>query len=220
VAKILKAFDIQSPEHGRSFEVHLVEGLDPAHLDFIKTSWSPVLASRRNLAILGYHSLPAVQQDFDAWTRKLGMHGAADAHWLWDQKCAAAPAANRKVYGLLNGADVEAAMLLKFGETCRLDGADEPLVYVDYVSTAPWNRGQIQSPPRFNGLGTILVGAAVAISLAEGLEGRCGLHSLASAEGFYRRIGMSDLGVDAAKNLRYFEYSASAGKKFIEGDRK
>jgi hypothetical protein len=50
-----------------------------------------------------------------------------------------------------------------------------------------------------------------------GFEGRCGLHSLSHAEGFYRGIGMSDLGIDSDySSLRYFELSEAAARKFKE----
>jgi hypothetical protein len=60
-----------------------------------------------------------------------------------------------------------------------------------------------------------MVGAAVEISRLAGMEGRCGLHSLSQAEGFYRRIGMQDLGLDAGYDgLRYFEFDAAGAANF------
>jgi hypothetical protein len=37
---ILRSYDIDSPQLGRSFKVDLAEGLDVAHLDFIGTQWA------------------------------------------------------------------------------------------------------------------------------------------------------------------------------------
>ena len=62
----------------------------------------------------------------------------------------------------------------------------------------------------------MLLGTAVAISQMQGLDGRCGLHSLPLAEGFYRRAGMQDLGIDPKyHDLRYFEFDAAAARAFI-----
>lgn len=221
MTKIISSFNVESLELKKVFKLDVVEGLDDSHLDCIKSRWTPLLTASKDRAILAYFSLPTANQTPDAWNEKESLHGIPDAHWDWPQKCAAAPATNRVVYGILNGDDVEAAMVLKFGIPSRLDGSGAPLIYIDYVSTAPWNRPQIQAPQRFSGLGKVMFGSAVTISDARGLEGRCGLHSLAPAEGFYRRLGMSDLGPDPAKdNLRYFELDANAARNLINGDEK
>jgi hypothetical protein len=104
-------------------------------------------------------------------------------------------------------------MLLLFGKISRDPTTPVAVVYVDYLAVAPWNRKVVQHPQRFKNLGTVMLGAAVATSISTGLDGRCGLHSLPQSEGFYRRIGMSDLGIDPAyASLRYFEFSAQAAK--------
>jgi hypothetical protein len=121
----------------------------------------------------------------------------------------------RHVLSLLNLNDVEAAMLLLSGKTSRDPSASLPILYVDYVAVAPWNRKAFQNPQRFHHLGTVMLGAAVAFSRTLGLDGRCGLHSLPQSEGFYARIGMRDFGLDAGyDSLRYFEFDAASAQKF------
>ena len=106
-------------------------------------------------------------------------------------------------------------MLLLAGKTSRARPAGQELVYIDYVATAPWNRRQIQDPERLRGVGSLLVGTAVEASRMKGLDGRCGLHSLPSAEPFYRKIGMKDFGADASYHgLVYFEFDAAAAHAF------
>jgi GNAT superfamily N-acetyltransferase len=126
-------------------------------------------------------------------------------------------AANRFL-AILDGPSVEAMMLIDLSKASRLQtGSYTPLVYVDNVAVAPWNRPQIQTVPRYRGLGKLMLGAAVSLAIEEGMDGRCGLHSLVQAEGFYLRAGMQDLGLDAAvENLRYFEFSPTAARKFLE----
>jgi hypothetical protein len=84
------------------------------------------------------------------------------------------------------------------------------------LAVAPWNRRQISLSPRFRGLGKVLMNIAVTISTEEGMQGRCGLHSLLQAEGFYKQIGMQDLGLDDAEKLKYFEFSPDGAKRFLE----
>lgn len=90
------------------------------------------------------------------------------------------------------------------------------LVFIEYLETAPWN--QRSGPQQYEGLGSLLVGAAVQISIDEGFAGRIGLHSLPQADGFYQRIGMTDLGQDPdCHNLHYFEFTPTAAQHFQKG---
>lgn len=215
MAVILESYEIDSPQHGRPFKVHLVEGLDGAHIDFIEQEWEPLLQRQYDLALLNFFSLPEASRTEDKWIEILGNFGVEDSHWRWRAKCDVALATNRRILALVNDGDVEAAVCLFPGHKSRSNGL--PLVYIDYIAVAPWNRKKIQVPPRFEKLGTVLLGAAIAMSMSVGFDGRCGLHSLRQAEGFYRRLGMEDFGVDAAySSLRYFEFSNQGAKNFIE----
>lgn len=87
----------------------------------------------------------------------------------------------------------------------RLDHHGQ-LVYVHYIATAPWNRGNANGPGRFRGVGTSLMIRAILISRELGCEGRLGLHSLRSSDGFYNALGFHSLGSDAAHyGMSYFE---------------
>lgn len=216
MATVLESFDIDSPEHGKPFRVDLAEGMDAGHVDFIEQRWAPVLKRQYDLALLHFFQLPPNQQTEEKWEEVLGAFGAPDEHWQWRTKCTIAPGTNRQVLSLLNASNVEAAMVLLSGKRSR-DVPPRPIVYVDFVAVAPWNRREIQSPQRFRHLGTVLLGAAVARSFALGLDGRCALHSLTQSEGFYRRIGMTDLGIDARYgSLRYFEFTNQSARTFID----
>lgn len=98
---------------------------------------------------------------------------------------------------------------------CEPSQAGQHLVYVDYLETAPWNQQKIVSVPEFGGIGTVFLRAAVEISRDEGFHGRIGLHSLPQSEDFYRRLEMSELGGDPAKqNLKYFEMTSRQADAF------
>lgn len=215
MATILDSFDIDSPQHGKPFKIDLAEGLDQSHLNFMESQWAPAIRHQYDLALLHYFQLSAQDQTPEEWREISGQFEVQDQHWQWRAKCSIAEGTKRRIFSLLNGGEVEAAMALLSGESSRDPAAPLPIQYVDFVAVAPWNRKTFQNPQRFRGLGTVMLGAAVELSRAAGFDGRCGLHSLPQSEGFYRRIGMRDFGVDVAYfSLRYFEFDAQAARKF------
>ena len=91
-------------------------------------------------------------------------------------------------------------------------------MYVDYVEVAPWNRTAppIQAP-RFGGVGTLLISAAIRMSMGQAARGCVGLHSLPSAEEFYRvRCGMTRIGPDPSYyDLVYYEYPEGVSAQWL-----
>ncbi|AFL89334.1 hypothetical protein Terro_3104 [Terriglobus roseus DSM 18391] len=139
-------------------------------------------------------------------------------HWDWEQK-------TRRVQGLLAfqsfavmaQGKTQGLMRVELNHTGRMAvQVGKPLVYVEYLEVAPWNRGAC-ADQRFRGVGTALMTAAVDLSLAEGFGGRTALHSLPQAESYYRDVcGMTDLGPDKNyDDLRYFEMTVQQAAKFI-----
>ena len=101
---------------------------------------------------------------------------------------------------------------------CRIDSqTGQHLVYVEFVENAPWNRPELFTPPRYRGVGSILIRAAVALSEESEFHGRIGLHSLPQADGFYANTcGMTDLGTDPDRGgLRYFEMTPEQARAFV-----
>lgn len=91
------------------------------------------------------------------------------------------------------------------------------IVYVEYIESAPWNRAELFDSPRYQGVGSILIAAAVSLSAELEFKGRVGLHSLPQADAFYTdTCGMTDLGPDLNyRGLRYFEMTPVQAQKFI-----
>jgi GNAT superfamily N-acetyltransferase len=117
------------------------------------------------------------------------------------------------------GGEPQGLMLLKTdGVFARLpDQSDKPLVEVQYLSAAPWNLGMILARPRFRGVGTILMRAAIETSVDLEFKGRIALRALPQAEGFYDRLGMTCLGRDIDKeNLKYYEMTPEQALAFFE----
>ena len=103
-------------------------------------------------------------------------------------------------------------------QRCRLeDQAGKNLVYVEYVENAPWNRKELFDSPRYRGVGSLLMRAAIEASRHEGFKGRIGLHSLPQADTFYaKKCGMTDLGMDPDYSLmHYFEMTQEQAEAFV-----
>lgn len=141
-----------------------------------------------------------------------------DSHWDWRRKSrvlggllgyhAFALVCRKELQGLMLTNDVTAARLREqFGK---------PLIYVEFVATAPWNRPEMESPPRYRGVGQVFILAAVESSRDAGFKGRIGLHSLPKAEDFYgQRCGLTRLGPDSShQNLTYFEMTETQAEAF------
>ena len=187
---------------GASVSAELFDRITQANLDDWVREWRPAmtgLVADLRAAGANTSSLPQT------------------AHWDWEQKV-------RRVEGLLafrNFAVVaegktQGLMRVELNQTGRVSAqAGKPLVYIEYLEVAPWNRGDV-SGQRFRGVGSALVSAAVELSLIEGFAGRVALHSLPQAEGYYRDVcGMTDLGLDPSyDNLRYFEMTAEQAAEF------
>jgi hypothetical protein len=140
-------------------------------------------------------------------------------HWNWEAKVAeSARLLSCPTLAIECEGETQGLMLLKtdghFAELASEKG--KPLVYVTYLATAPWNLAAIVEKPRFAGIGTVMLRAAVQFSLDVEFKGRLGLHSLPQAEGFYECHGLHDLGVDPDKeHLKYYELSPEAAAKFL-----
>jgi len=128
------------------------------------------------------------------------------AHWNWAAKFDAL-SEEGEFLAIEQGGLIEGLMLLRFDRRARLRQQQEAsLIYVDYLEVAPWNLAVLNPTPRYRGVGSLLIQIARQVSQDYGWQGRIGLHSLPQSEGFYRRAGLDDLGVDANYGgLRYFE---------------
>ena len=111
-------------------------------------------------------------------------------------------------------------MIVTSGKRSRFEvGEKRELVYVDYVEVAPWNRAGWKPQRLFAFIGSVFLGIASDLSLDRGFEGRIGLHSLPQANGFYRRMGLLDLGPDPDyEDLHYFEMTSGTARTSEFGD--
>lgn len=187
---------------GNYVPAELIESIDEAHLQAVDTTWMPVLLRR-------------LQQLVDQGTPRADW--PQSSHWDWRQK-------TERIKGLLAfrtlaltcEGQLQGLMQVNTASVSRLpDQTGKHLTYIDYLESAPWNRLEVVTQPKFKGVGSVLMRAAIEISREEGFQGRIGLHSLPRSEPFYGRCGMSDLGIDGNyENLRYFEMTSAQAAKF------
>lgn len=119
-----------------------------------------------------------------------------DHHWIW-----------RKIVGELRldlaqdalaiksaSGNVEGAMTYRIDARSQLEPG-EGVVYVDRLATAPRNRPWLIDPPKYRGVGSVLLLGAVRESYALGLGGRVWLTSLPSerTRQFYRSRGFQEI---------------------------
>lgn len=147
-------------------------------------------------------------------------HWPQSRHWDWRRKVEALqemlayPGFSIVCDGLTQGMMIVDTTTKR----CRIDSQKgQHLVYVNFVENAPWNRAELFDPPRYRGVGSILIRAAVTLSDEWEFHGRIGLHSLPQANGFYANsCGMTDLGTDSDyEGLRYFEMTPEQARAFI-----
>lgn len=195
--------------NGAPVEGELRDAIQDAQLIDWQTRWQPALIGV--LKELTKRGVPPAQ-----WPQSW--------HWDWRAKMT-------QVEGLLafRGFSVvsqgvtQGLMRVDLNQVARAPvHVGKPLVYVDYLEVAPWNRSDLGQTPRLKGVGTALLVAAVVLSEQEGFAGRIGLHSLPQADAFYRdRCAMTDLGPDKSysRHLRYFEMTAEDAQTFLGEER-
>lgn len=194
-------------EDGALVEATLIDGVQPEDLVFVeRDSWGPQRAQIRG-------KLRAASVPRPEWPQSL--------HWDWSRKAPELGLLEVTGFGILCDDDWQAIMLTKTATYSARLAADKgkPLVYIDYIETAPWNWPipAVAAKGRYKGVGSILIREAVKQSLREGFQGRTGLHALPQAETLYHRCGMTAVGRDEKKqDLLYFEFSPAQAKDFLE----
>lgn len=217
MSELIGSHQVYSAETGSTVDIDFYRDVDDAQSSRIHNRWNPILTDRHNIVVLRFLQLH--KPDQADWDALLHEYGVPDAKWHWpDLISETRGRTTHATFCIEAQREIQAVMRVDLTARCRLSGqTGQHLVYVERIAVAPWNRRQIQNPPFLTGLGKIMLGVAVSLSLDEGWDGRTGLHSLVQAEGFYKRIGMSDLGIDPShERLRYFEFSSSSARKFLE----
>jgi len=147
-------------------------------------------------------------------------HWPQNRHWNWRDKITSIEKSlGNPSFAIVCHGVTQAMMITDLRRRGRIESQKgDHLVYVDYLEAAPWNRpGLSESPPRYKGAGSLMIGLAIKLSIEEGFKGRIALHSLPQANDFYaNKCGMTDLGPDQHyENLRYFEMTTEQAETYI-----
>jgi hypothetical protein len=169
---------------------------------------------------IGRESVVATQKAFTQFHSRNG--GKAEhAHWDWGKKFQLTIdySLTYRMLGIECGGQIQGLMLIASGKNCRIENQKgKNLVYVDYLSAAPWNSKASTPTPKYKLVGKVLLQAAIELSEDEDFKGRIGLHSLPQSETWYTNCGMTDLGLDSNyQNLRYFEMTPEQAEAFKHG---
>ncbi len=143
--------------------------------------------------------------------------GEGDNHWLW-RKIVGANHARLTWEALAvqsaSGA-IEGAIAYRIDVESQLQPG-KGAVYVDRIATAPRNRPWVVETPKYQGIGSVLLLAAVRHSYLLGLGGRVWLTSLPSerTRKFYLDRGF-ELIFEDADGMVDFELPAAAAEKWL-----
>lgn len=100
----------------------------------------------------------------------------------------------------------------------KMNRDGEPIVFVEYIATAPWNRPDnilTKNKGQFSLIGSYLLRCAVDLSQTLGYEGRIALESEPEAMEFYEQVGMENKGATDAE-YAYFEFNKNNALSFIK----
>lgn len=175
--------------------------LDQKNFDDFKTLWLPMLEEAR--------------RRFASWEDAAQVE-AQDSHWEWVEKAIEAERImGRDTFAVECAGVTQGLMLVDVAFGQLPDQSGKELVYIELLATAPWNRPKLDPAARYKGVGRVLVGTAISLSVDLGFAGRVGLHSLPQSESWYRTVGFTDVEFDSAKDMRYFEMTQADAQSFV-----
>lgn len=158
-------------------------------------------------------SHPGIEGNSELFIEQIRLNRLDDLNWNWTNKALVCNSDDYKWFFLEADGKIQAACIIYFPKISRLDG--EPIFYVDYVATAYWNRGRPGHSKKFGHVCRKLIAYASSYG-SEELGYRAGfcLHSIPTAESYYRNLGLSEYDHDEDKeNLRYYEAPQDVAKK-------
>jgi hypothetical protein len=197
-------------------EIYL--GLDERHLRDHEFSWRPPMLQAVRSAKAACSDAKG-NVDAAKFVVELARLRVEDFHWDWRRLnaifaarsgcCAVAIECDGHAQGLMIiDTENHASRLLPKGQT---------IAYVEFLTSAPWNRGTFIPTVQFGLTGYALIATAISISRRNSLDGRVGLHSVSGSVSFYaQKCGMTSFGPDATKKgLVYLEMSTQQADAFL-----
>ncbi|MFD1122441.1 GNAT family N-acetyltransferase [Methylophilus flavus] len=187
---------------GAKVDALLHENIDTTFAKLADDTWETFLSKEKEAAALKGMPEPMLEHDHWRWEHKIGLSANLLSMPSFGVECDDQP------QGIM--------LLFTDGYLSKSKATlHQPLVYLPYISTAPWNLPGFTSEPKYRGVGTILLSAAIQTSMELGFKGRLGLYSLPGAESFYECYKFESLGIDTRSSLKYYELSAESAAEFL-----
>jgi len=95
----------------------------------------------------------------------------------------------------------------------------KPLVYVEFLESAPWNLKDTCEDPRYGLIGVRLLEVVVRLSIDEGFHGRVGLLALPQVGSFYEKYLMTQVEGAGKSGMKYYEMTRDNAKRFLGEER-
>lgn len=158
--------------------------------------------------------IPNLNQESTNLKDLLFEYNIEDVHWTWNSKSNQCSSEFIWLICIIDST-IEGIIIIK--HPFRSFIYEHDIFYIDYLASAPWNRNSKINVPIYNGVGRLIIKAALKV-FNESFKYPPGfnLHSLKRAESYYRKLGMEELDLDPQKqNLRKFEMKDEGCKKFL-----
>lgn len=205
--EIIGQVEILNLRTGKPEDASLYNGISEKHINDFEKLWRPILLKKEK-EIRSRHTNSGIL-DKITYLEELGVFGIQDCHWNWKE-------INEKIAGQLIFRAfamecqeiLQGLIVMNLGKVCQIPSQrNRPLIYVELIAVAPWNRPQLNKNQNYKYVGKVLIAAAMSLSIEEEFEGRIGLHSLSQAAGYYeKKVGMVNLGPDPRhQDLNYYE---------------
>ncbi|WP_210191824.1 GNAT family N-acetyltransferase [Rhizobium esperanzae] len=204
---LIGTFDLFDRRTGKFVEAQVVSPAGASNVADIEASWRPLMQAR----------IEQLRAQDRLTIESLGENELQDAHWRWSEKVErSSNRLDRQSFAIVAEGATQGLMLVTTAGFAREPTQrGKPLVTIDLLATAPWNRRRFDPAARFKGVGRIMMVAAISLSVQEEFSGRVGLHALPQADAWYRdTVGMIDLGIDETR-MRYFELTEAKARAFL-----
>jgi hypothetical protein len=190
-------------------------GIDPQLIILIEKEWGDA-KSKIFQELL--HNHPDISNDNDLFIEKIKEYGLTDFHWRWFDKALQLNTNEYEWFFIIANGSVQAVCLIYHPKASRIDGAD--IFYIDYISSAYWNRSRPGYIKKYSSPGKILIRYTIDHAINKlGYRPGFSLHALPTAEDYYRHLNMKEFNADPSKeNLVYFEAPADVAVRLAEGD--
>ena len=144
-------------------------------------------------------------------------------HWNWGMKGQMLQWPSCRCLGVEADGQMQGLMMVESARHhSRLPRSrGESLLFIEFIESAPWNLLAYVTEPRYSGVGTVLIHAAIQSSVDLGYNGRIGLHALPQVESYYQeKYGMIYVEHDENHHsLPYYELTQARAEQLLQSSR-